>query len=70
MIVANLTMIVANLSLARSINYDHKVSCKLKGTFTIVNCDPKFFYGTSHWIIFKTIIMISFIAGNLTEKDL
>ncbi len=40
-IVANLTMIIANLALARSINYDHKVCCKLKRTFTIVNYGPK-----------------------------
>jgi hypothetical protein len=43
MIVANLTMIVANLALARSVNYDCKVRCKLKHTFTIVNYDPKSF---------------------------
>jgi hypothetical protein len=41
MIVANLTTIVANLALSRSVNYDHKVCCKLKLTFTIVNYDPK-----------------------------
>jgi hypothetical protein len=41
MIVANLTVIVANLALARSVNYNHKVNCKLKHTFTIVNYDPK-----------------------------
>jgi hypothetical protein len=35
------TMIVAKLALARSINYDCKVSCKLKRTLTIVNYDPK-----------------------------
>ncbi len=40
-IVANLIMIVAKLALARSINYDRKVCCKLKRIFTIVNCDPK-----------------------------
>jgi hypothetical protein len=40
-IVANLTTIVANLALARSINYDRKVRCKLKRTFMIVNYDPK-----------------------------
>ncbi len=34
-------MIVANVALARSVNYDHKVSCRLKHTFTIVNYDPK-----------------------------
>ncbi len=41
MIVANLTMIIATLALARSVNYDRKVSCKLKHTFMIVNYDPK-----------------------------
>jgi hypothetical protein len=35
------TMIVANLALARSVNYDHKVRCKLKHTFAIVNYAPK-----------------------------
>ncbi len=40
-IIVNLTMIVANLALARSVNYDHKVCCKLKHTFTIVNYNPK-----------------------------
>jgi hypothetical protein len=35
-IVANLTMIIENLALAWSINYDLKVRCKLKRTFTIV----------------------------------
>ncbi len=40
-IVANLTMTEANLALARSVNYDHKVCCKLKHAFTIVNYDPK-----------------------------
>jgi hypothetical protein len=40
-IVANLAMIEANLALARSINYDCKVCCKLKRTFTIVSYYPK-----------------------------
>jgi hypothetical protein len=40
-IIANLTTIEANLALARNINYDCKVRCKLKRTFTIVNYDPK-----------------------------
>ncbi len=40
-IVANLTTIVANLALARSVNCDRKVRCKLKCTFTIVNYNPK-----------------------------
>ncbi len=35
------TMIIANLALARSVNYDGKVHCKLKRTFTIVNYGPK-----------------------------
>ncbi len=35
------TTIVANLALARSVNYNRKVSCKLKRTFTIVIYDPK-----------------------------
>ncbi len=41
MIVANLTTIIANLALARSINYNHKVRCILKRTYMIVNCNPK-----------------------------
>ncbi len=41
MIVANLTAIVANLALVTSINYDCKVHCKPKRTFTIINYDPK-----------------------------
>jgi hypothetical protein len=40
-IVANLTMIIANLALARSINYYHKVLCKLKNTYMILNYNPK-----------------------------
>ncbi len=42
-ILANLTMIIANLALARSINnnYNCKVCCKLKHTFMIVNYKPK-----------------------------
>jgi hypothetical protein len=36
-------MIVANLALARSINYDRKVRYKLKRTFRIINYDPKSF---------------------------
>ncbi len=42
-IVANLTTIVANLALARRINYECKVRCKLKRTFMIVDYDPKSF---------------------------
>jgi hypothetical protein len=41
MIVANLTMIVAKLALARRLNYDRKVHGKLKCTFMIVNYNPK-----------------------------
>jgi hypothetical protein len=53
MIVANLTTIVANLALARSVNYNHKVCCKLKHTFMIVNYDPKPFIvqATGHNLI-------------------
>jgi hypothetical protein len=40
-IVANLTMIIANLALARNVNYYHKVRCKLKRTLMIVNYNPK-----------------------------
>ncbi len=48
MIVANLTMIIATLALARSVNYDRKVSCKLKHTFTIIN------YGSKPFIVQAT----------------
>ncbi len=34
-------MILANLALSRSKNYDCKVRCKLKRTFMIVNYDRK-----------------------------
>ncbi len=34
-------MIVANLALAWSVNYNHKVRCKLKRTFMIINYDSK-----------------------------
>ncbi len=37
------TVILANLALARSVNYDCKVCCKLNCTFTIVNYDRKIF---------------------------
>jgi predicted nicotinamide N-methyase len=43
MIIANLTTTLANLVLARSVNYDPKVHSKLKHTFTIVNYNPKLF---------------------------
>jgi hypothetical protein len=36
-------MITANLALAKCVNYDCKVCCKLKHTFTIINYDPKLF---------------------------
>ncbi len=36
-----ITTIVANLAFARSVNYDRKVRCKLKCTFTIINYDRK-----------------------------
>ncbi len=35
------TTIVANLALARNINYDCKVRCKLERTFMIVNCNSR-----------------------------
>jgi hypothetical protein len=35
------TTIVANLALARSVNYNCKVRCKLKRTFMVVNYNPK-----------------------------
>jgi hypothetical protein len=37
------TIILANLTLARSINYNRKVHFKLKGTFTIVDYNHKTF---------------------------
>ena len=54
MIIANLTMIVANLALARSVNYNHKVCCKLKHTFMMVNHNPKPFIvqATDAWFTF------------------
>jgi hypothetical protein len=36
------TTIIANLALARSVNYDLKVFCKLKYTFKIINYNPKY----------------------------
>ncbi len=35
------TTIVSNLALARRVNYNRKVCCKLERTFMIVNYDPK-----------------------------
>ncbi len=35
------TGIIANLALARSLNYDRKVHCKLKLTITILNYYPE-----------------------------
>jgi hypothetical protein len=40
-IIANLTTIIANSTLAWSVNYDHKACCKLKRTFMIVNYNHK-----------------------------
>ncbi len=48
MIVANLTTIIANLALAKSVNYVRKVCCKLKRTFTIVNYNSKLGSGGIH----------------------
>ncbi len=45
-------MIIANLALARSVNYDHKVRCKLKRTFMIVNYDLKPFIVQATGLIF------------------
>jgi hypothetical protein len=45
-------MIVANLALAWSINYDRKVCCKLKRTFMIVNYDIKPFIVQATGLIF------------------
>ncbi len=61
MIIANLTMIVVNLALARSINYNHKILCKLKRTFTIVNYDPKPFIvqATRHTPQIEIILFVS-----------
>jgi hypothetical protein len=41
MFIANLTIITANLALARSVNYDRKVRYKLKRTLMIVYYVPK-----------------------------
>jgi len=37
------TTIIANLAWPRSVNFDHKVRCKLKHTQMIVNYNPKNF---------------------------
>jgi hypothetical protein len=54
MIVANLTMIVANLASARNVNYNHTVCCKLKCAFTIVNYNPKPFIVQTTGVIVLT----------------
>jgi len=38
-----ITVILANLNLARSVNYDRKARCKLKGTFMIINYNRETF---------------------------
>ncbi len=58
-IVANLTMIVANLALARSVNYDHKVRCKLKRTLKIVYYNPKPFIVQAPGVTFKLLFSSS-----------
>jgi hypothetical protein len=55
-IVDNLYVIIANLALARSINYNHK-GCKLKSTFTIVNYDPKPFIVKASYRVNKSFII-------------
>ncbi len=50
------TMIVANLALARSVNYDRKVRCKLKRTFTILNYNPKPFIVQAPGVTFKLLL--------------
>jgi len=37
----NKTTILANLALARSINYDHKVGCRVRRSFTFINYNLK-----------------------------
>jgi hypothetical protein len=65
MIAANLTTIIANLALARSINYYRKVCCKLKRTFTIVNYDPKPFIVQATGVYIKGVSMATKIVGFL-----
>ncbi len=69
MIIANLTMIVANLALARSVNYDRKVRCKLKHTFTIVNYNPKPFIVQSTEIFLSQNIGHPFSRLNSKEIE-
>jgi hypothetical protein len=64
-IVAILTMIIANLALARSINYDHKVCCKLKRTFMIVNYNPKPFIVQATGCFMHTHILNEMILPSL-----
>jgi hypothetical protein len=70
MIVAILTMIIANLALARSINYDHKVRCKLKRTFMIVNYNPKPFIVQATGCFMHTHILNEMISPSLTQPNL
>ncbi len=62
MIIANLTTIIANLALAKSINYDPTVCCKMKHTFTIINYDPKPFIVQATGV--NVIKLFSFIADD------
>ncbi len=63
-IVAFLTTIVANLPLARSVNYDHTVCCKLKHTVMIINYDPKPFIVQATGLFHKNESMVK-----LTDRD-
>jgi hypothetical protein len=56
--VDNLYVIIANLALARRINYNHRVRCKLKSTFTIVNYDPKPFIVKATDLIVSTSLLL------------
>jgi hypothetical protein len=71
MIVANLTAIIANLALARSVNYDRKVCCKLKRTFMIVNYNPKPFIvqATGVWLKFVHGIFCLLFNTNSTAEN-
>ncbi len=52
------TTIVANLALARSVNYDCKVRCKLKRTFMILNYDPKLFIVLAPGVTLKLLFFL------------
>ncbi len=56
------TTIVDNLTIARSVNYNCKVCCKLKRTFMIVNYDPKPFIVQATGV--NVIKLFSFVPVN------